>query len=120
MSRGFTTSITILQPLRAVGRYSSGVDPYDWTLPPTRVPVDFPVSVQPLTSSEGPPERPTVVTGWQLIGPPGRDLPLRPQDRVEAASGEVYSVDGDVLRFPHPTRMNAVHHVEAMLERVKG
>lgn len=119
MIGGFTTTITILKPLMSKGDYGSESQP-DWTLPPTRVTVEFPVSVQPMTSSEGSPERPTVVTGWQLIGPRGRDLPLGSQDRVEVASGAVYSVKGDVLRFPHARRLNAVDHVEAMLELRTG
>lgn len=118
MIGGFTTTITILKATRRSSRYASE-EVLDWS-DPQRVKVDFPVSVQPLSSSEGSPERPTVVTGWQLIGPPGKDLPLGPQDRVELAIGGTYNVDGEVLRFPHPTRMNTVHHVEVMLELRSG
>lgn len=120
MSRGFTTEITVLKALETVDEFGSGAPSPDWTLPPEKVPVDFPVSVQPLMSSEGSAERPQVVTGWQLITPPGRDLPLRSIDRVRTAAGQVFSVVGDVLRYPHPMRLNAVHHLEVMLERVSG
>lgn len=118
MRQGFTTTITILKAKRVKGKYSSQ-ETLDWS-DPNRIEVGFPVSVQPLSSSEGDPERPTVVTGWQLLTPPGKDLPLDPEDRVELAIGGTYSVDGDILRFPHPTRMNAVHHVEVMLELRTG
>ncbi|WP_010541899.1 hypothetical protein [Dietzia alimentaria] len=120
MSRGFTTEIVILKALETVDEFGSGAPSPDWTLPPEKVPVGFYVSVQPLTSSEGPVERPQVVTGWQLITPPGRDLPLRSVDRVRTAAGQVFAVVGDVLRFPHPIKPNGVHHVEVMLERVSG
>lgn len=118
MIGGFTTTVTILKPTRRSSPYASE-EVLDWS-DPKRIEVEFPVSVQPLSSSEGSPERPTVVTGWQLITPPGRDLPLDPQDRVELAIGGTYNVDGDVLRFPHPTRLNTVHHLEALLELRRG
>lgn len=116
--RGFTSRITILRPTVVEDEFSSGTT-LDWSKP-ERVPVDFLVSLQPLTSTEGPVERPQVITGWQLITPPGRDLPLRSIDRVESAAGQVLAVIGDILRFPHPIRPEGVHHVEAMLERVTG
>ena len=117
MRLGFTTTITILRP--TVGEDEFGTDSLDWS-DPEPVPVDFMVSVQPLSSSEGPAERPQVVTGWQLISPPGRDLPLRSIDRIRIPSGMVFAVIGDILRFPHPMTPNGVHHVEAMLERASG
>lgn len=118
MIGGFTTTITILRARTVMGRYASEGS-LDWTNP-DRIAVDFPVTVQPLSSSEGDVDRPSTTTGWQLITPPGRDLPLGPHDRVELAMGGVYSVDGEVLRFPHPRRMNTVHHIEVMLELVVG
>lgn len=116
--RGFTSQIAILRPKVVEDEFSSGTT-LDWSSP-DEVPVEFLVSVQPLASSEGPVERPQVVTGWQLITPPGRDLPLRSIDRVKMPSGLTFAVIGDILRFPHPIKPNGVHHVEAMLERVSG
>lgn len=115
--RGFTSRITILRPTVVEDEF--GTRTLDWSKP-ERVPVDFLVSLQPLTSTEGPAERPQVITGWQLISPPGTDLPLRSIDRVESAQGQVLAVAGDILRYPHPIRPDGVHHVEAMLERAAG
>lgn len=115
--RGFTSTISILRP--TVEEDEFGSTSTDWSSPEV-VPVDFMVSLQPLTSTEGPVERPQVITGWQLITPPNTDLPLRSVDRIRIPSGMVFAVIGDILRFPHPIKPNGVHHVEAMLERVSG
>lgn len=117
MRAGFTTSITILRPKVEEDEFAS--EALDWT-DPEEVAVDFMVSVQPMSSSEGPADRPQVISGWQLISPPGRDLPLRSIDRIRIPSGMVFAVIGDILRFPHPMKPNGVHHVEAILERVSG
>ena len=118
MSQGFTTEIEILRATWVEDRYSSSGGRWSWEDPEV-TPVEFPVSVQPMTSSEGPPERPTLITSWQMITPPGRDLPLDSKSRIRVASGDEYSVDGDVHRFPHPTIINGVHHLEVQLQRVK-
>lgn len=114
----FVDSIVILQPYVGGGRYSS-IETIDWTKPPTRVEVPFLVSVQPLASSEGGPERPAVTTTWRLLTPPGRDLALRPQDRVEVNGEMTLSVVGDVARY-RAGAPGRVHHVRAALERVSG
>lgn len=111
--------VTILRPQVVRDRYSSIAVP-DWTKAPTRVPVPHPVSVQPASSSEGSPERPAVTTSWVLISPPGTAPDIQPEDRIETDFGAVLSVDGEVARFPHPTRMGAAHHIEVALERVTG
>ena len=116
---GFTTLVTVLRPYVHIDRYTS-VEKVDWTKPPTRLPIPYPVSVQPASSTEGDPDRPMVTTHWVLIGPPGQDPDIRATDRIETSAGEVLSVDGDVARFPHPTRVGAVHHVEVALKRVTG
>ena len=112
----FGDRIVVLRPAMMSDRYSS-VERPDWTKPPERVEVPFLVSVQPASSTEGAPERPTVTTGWKLIGPPGRDIALRPVDRVEVNGEDVLSVDGEVARWRVAGR---VYHVQAVLERVKG
>lgn len=114
----FVDSIVILQPHVEIDRYSS-IETIDWTKPPTRVEVPFLVSVQPLDSSEGAPERPAVTTTWRLLTPPGRDLALRPQDRVEVNGEMTLSVVGDVARY-RAGAPGRVHHVRAALERVSG
>lgn len=111
--------IAILRPAEVPDRYSTEVRlDYD---NPTRIPVDRPVSLQPVASREQTEAggRFSVVTGWALQTPPGMDLDLRDTDRVEYA-GRVLSVLGDVLRWPHPIRPGAVHHIEATLEEVRG
>lgn len=114
----FVNSIVVLQPYLVRDRYSS-IEKVDWTKPPTRVVVPFQVSVQPVSSREDAPERPAVTTTWRLITPPGRDLALRPMDRVEVDGEMTMSVSGEVARWKAgaPGR---VHHVTAMLERVTG
>ena len=114
----FVDSIMILQPHMTIGRYGPAEQP-DWTKPPTPVEVPFLVSVQPVASSEGGPERPAVTTTWRLLTPPGRDLALRPQDRVEVNGEMTLSVVGDVARY-RVGRPGRVHHVRVALERVSG
>lgn len=114
----FVDSVVILKPYMIVDRYSTDERP-DWTMPPTRVPVPFRVSVQPMSSSEREPDRPAVTTTWRLITPPGRDLALLPLDRVEVNGEMTLSVAGDVGRF-RAGAPGRVHHVEATLERVTG
>lgn len=114
----FVDSIVILQPHVHIDRYTS-VEKIDWTKPPARVSVPFRVSVQPVSSSEGQPERPAVTTSWRLLTPPGRDLQLRPQDRVEVNGEMTMSVVGDVARY-RAGAPGRVHHVRAALEKVTG
>lgn len=114
----FVDSIVILQPQVTVDRYTS-IEKVDWTKPPTRVTVPFLVSVQPADSQEGGPDRPAVTTSWRLLTPPGRDLALRSQDRVEVNGDMTMSVVGDVARY-RAGAPGRVHHVRAALKRVTG
>lgn len=114
----FVDSIVILQPEVLIDRYTS-IEKPDWTKPPTRVPVPFRVSVQPVSSSEDGPERPAVTTTWRLLTPPGRDLNLRPVDRVEVNGEMTMSVVGEVARY-RAGAPGRVHHVRAALEKVTG
>jgi hypothetical protein len=72
--------------------------------------------VQPDSSSEDTGDRPTVITGWRLITPKGRDFPALATDRVEW-DGLTLQVDGKVGRFRVGGRL---HHVEARLKEVTG
>lgn len=117
MAAGYTSTITILRPGVVESDHAS--EPVLDHSDPERIEVPFLVSMQPMTSTEGPSTRPQVVSGWWLCTPAGRDLDLRPTDRVEFGSIEL-EVIGEVGRWPHPIRPGAVHHVEAMLERVVG
>lgn len=113
---GFTTPIVIQRPATRTSRKSSiPVLDYDNA---TEIAVPFLVSLQPQGSTEGPVERPQVSTSWRLITPPNTDLDLRSNDRVKSGS-IVLEVVGDVAKWPHPMRINAVHHVEAYLQEVR-
>lgn len=101
-------------------------DPYstepvwDWSST-THEPVEFPVSVQPASSTEGPPEHPQTVTQLRLITPPGTDIPdLRSEDRVRVGGVMTCSVVGEPAHWPDPWRPGTVHHLEATLEVVRG
>lgn len=112
---GFTSEITILRPAEISDDYGTRLD-YDNA---TEIPVDFPVSLQPTSSTEAGPERPQVITGWRMLTPPGKDIDLRSSDRIRNA-GKILSILGDVQSWPHPIKVGAVHHVECMLERVSS
>ena len=114
----FVDSIVILRPQVVIDRYTS-IEKADWTKPPERVPVPFRVTVQPVSSTEGQTERPAVTTSWRLLTPPGRDLDLRPVDRVEVNGEMTMSVVGDVARY-RAGAPGRVHHVRVALERVTG
>lgn len=113
----FTGSLVIVRAAMVVDRYGSSVPDWGDT---TRTPVDR-VAIQPTTTSETTTEpRTQVVSGWRVYTRAGVDLDLRPTDRVELANGTVCEVVGEVSRWPHPVRPNAVHHVEVDLHRVSG
>ena len=72
--------------------------------------------VQPDGSAEAVGDRPSVITGWRLITPKGRDFPALATDRVEW-DGLTLELDGEVGRFRVSGRL---HHIEARLKRVSG
>ena len=111
--------IAILRPAEVESRYSTELELDYENL--TRIPVDRPVSLQPVSSREQTEGtgRFSVVTGWALVTPVGMDLDLKSTDWVEY-NGRRLAVLGDVLRWPHPMNPNGVHHVEATLEQVVG
>lgn len=83
--------------------------------------LDFKVSVQPESSTEGPVERPQVITGWVLITPPGTDIPeLKPSSRIRLGKTLLMDVVGRPARWPDPWNPGKVHHLEAKLEVVDG
>lgn len=90
----------------------------DWTNP-IRIPVDR-VIVQPTTQNEPTePNRTAVVTGWHIIGQPGRPFPVRPHDRIELYGGLVCEVVGEVAEWPDPVT-GKIDHVEVDVQRVVG
>lgn len=114
----YTARIDILRPREVTSRYTPGSVTLDYDDPEV-IPVEERVSLQPVSSREQGENRFSVVSGWWLSTRIGVDIDLRDTDRIRYGS-MVLSVLGDVLRYPHPIRANAVHHVEATLERVSG
>ncbi|AXQ65133.1 hypothetical protein SEA_SCHMIDT_11 [Gordonia phage Schmidt] len=120
MPLGYTTRIEIVKPGRKTDPYNPGGAVLDWSPEAvTVVPVERLVSVQPNAQTETADHRVLLTSGWLLVTPPGMDLPLSAIDRVRFAGREV-QVDGDVARWPHPTKPGGVHHVEAQLTAVSG
>ena len=115
----FNQTITVLNPGLVKSPYSTELVE-SWDEPAVTL-VDFPVSVQPAGSSEGPVERPQVATSWRLYTPPGTDIPeLSARSRVRIGAGLTLDVVGDPQRWPDPYNSDSVHHLEAALEQVRG
>lgn len=119
MVSGFTCKIWILRPRRAPSRYSTDPDAELDYSGAERIDVEPLVSVQPVSTTERSDNRSSTVTGWELTTPAGVDIDLMDIDRVEYA-GMQFSVVGQPLRWPHPIRPGAVHHLEASLQLVTG
>ncbi|QDH85052.1 head-to-tail stopper [Gordonia phage Dardanus] len=116
---GYTTKIAIVKPARVVDRHNSETFEYNPDKGATVVDVEPLVSVQPTSQAEDSTGRVMLTSGWQLVTPPGVDLPLEAVDRVRFAGREA-DVAGEVARWPHPVIRGAVHHVEAQLTAVSG
>lgn len=114
MSVLFGEAVTLVRAPLKVDKYGNTTSERDWANA-TRTPYPG-LMVQPDSSSEAAGDRPTVITGWRLITPKGRDFPALPTDRVEW-DGLTLAVDGEVGRFRVRGRL---HHVEARLKRVSG
>lgn len=114
MSLLYGETVTLVRAPLKVDKYGNATTERDWTKA-TRTPYPG-LMVQPDSSSEATGDRPTVITGWRLITPKGRDFPALPTDRVEW-DGMTLAVDGEVGRFKVGGRL---HHVEARLKRVSG
>lgn len=72
--------------------------------------------VQPRgVSDEKADQRLTVTSGWLAFAPPGSDV--QPGDRVRWR-GELYEVEGDAAQWAPPG--GPAHHMEIVLQRVKG
>lgn len=112
MSGLYTQTVDVLRAELVADRYGNTAP--DWSRT-TRTTYRG-VSVQPDSSTEGDGERQQVVTGWRLITQRGRDIDIRPGDRVEHA-GRLLDTDGDVGRWEIAGR---VHHVEVRLKEVTG
>lgn len=110
----FTEKITILRAGTRKDRYGNVVP--DGTVEELAVP--FRVAVQPANQAEGVGGREvTLMTGWRLFTPEGRDLDLRATDQVRW-QGQVLEVVGEVARWPGFT--GGVDHVEADLQRIES
>lgn len=114
----FNQTVEILRAGTKRSRYSSETVP-DWSNP-TVIPVEFPVSVQPVGTTEDGVLRPTVDQSWRMYTPPGTDLDIRASDRVRLGGVLVMAVDGAPARWPDPNNPGSVHHVEVGLKHVGG
>lgn len=114
MSALYADAVTVVRADYVTDKYGNPTSVRDW-VNATRTTVAG-VSVQPDYSTETTGDRNTVITGWRLFTPKGRDIDLLPTDRVEF-DGMTLEVDGEVGRFRVAGR---VHHVEARLRRVVG
>lgn len=119
MSIIFNQQAEILRPTLIDSPYST--EPIiDWDNPIYQ-PLDFQVSVQPAGSTEGPVERPQVVTSWKLFTPPATDIPdLTAGSKLRIGGTLTVSIVGHPARWPDPNRPGVVHHLEANLEVVDG
>jgi hypothetical protein len=107
------TATLVRAPLK-VDKYGNTTSERDWANA-THTPYPG-LMVQPDGSTEAVGDRPSVITGWRLITPKGRDFPALATDRVEW-EGLTLAVDGEVGRFKVRGRL---HHAEARLKRVSG
>lgn len=114
MSALFGDSVVRVRAGFLVDKYGNTTSVRDWPNA-TRTTVAS-VSVQPDASTEATGDRGSIVTGWRLITPKGRDLALLPTDRVEF-DGMTLEVDGEIARYRLAGR---IHHAEARLRKVDG
>ncbi|HAT1303610.1 hypothetical protein ACL1F6_08350 [Corynebacterium striatum] len=115
----FNMSLEIKQPRLVESVYSSKpVEDWDH---PVWLPVDFPVSVQHVSTAEGGVERPQVSTSYFLVTPPGTDIPELNASSVIRVGGTLeLEVRGAPARWPDPWQAGVVHHLEAELEGIDG
>lgn len=114
MSALYGETVTLVRAPLKVDKYGNTTSEWDWAAA-TRTEYRG-LMVQPDSSNEATGDRPSVITGWRLITPKGRDFPSLPTDRVEW-EGLTLAVDGEVGRFRVGGRL---HHCEARLKRVSG
>lgn len=112
MSMLFTDVVTLVRAPLIEDKYGNATTQRDWANAARTVYAS--VSVQPDVSTEETGDRATVISGWQLRTPKGRDFPALPTDRVEY-DGMTLEVDGEVGRYRMGGR---IHHVELRLKRV--
>lgn len=92
----------------------------DWDNPVFTL-VNFPVSVQPAGSTEGAVERPQTVETFRMFTPPGTDIPeLKASHKIRLGGVLFLELVGQPERWPDPHNPGEVHHLEAVLEVVRG
>lgn len=112
----YDARVSIVRAPLVPGPYGGTVR--DWSQA-TVAPVPFGVEVQPGGRMEDTDNgtRVFVRSGWRLIAPPGRYLPVRPTDRIRVAGWDHdLEVVGDVADWAHA----GVGHTELELEETRG
>ncbi|WP_158756585.1 hypothetical protein [Streptomyces sp. NRRL S-475] len=110
----YADTVTRVRAPYKVDKYGNTSTERDWTKAERTALSD--VSFQPDSSTENTGDRGSVVTGYRLFTPRGRDVDLLPTDRVEAF-GMTLEVDGEIARYRVGGR---IHHVEARFKKVTG
>lgn len=115
----FNQVVEVVMPTLIVSPYSD--QPVeDWDNPVFML-VDFPVSVQPAGSTEGAVERPQTVETFRMFTPPGTDIPeLKASHKIRLGGVLFLELVGQPERWPDPHNPGEVHHLEAVLEVVRG
>lgn len=103
-------TITVLRAAQREPEYGTRPE-LDWSNP-TRTDVHA-CSVQPMPSPEYAIDRDAVLTHWIVYAPPLVDISAL--DRIEW-SGDVYDIDGDVLRW----EFGALSHLVFNLRKSEG
>lgn len=115
----FNQTVEVVGPTLIESPYSDQLVE-DWDNPTATV-VGFPVSVQPSGSTEGSVERPQTVQTFRLFTPPGTDIPeLTARHKIRLGGVLLMELVGQPERWPDPHNHGEVHHLEAVLEVVRG
>lgn len=115
----FNQQVEVVKPSLVESPYSDQLIK-DWDNPTFDV-VDFPVSVQPAGVSEGEVERPQTIRYFMMITPPGTDISdLDASHKIRLGGVLLMDVAAPPERWPDPYNPGQVHHLEVLLEVVRG
>lgn len=121
MTGFYATQVKILRPQEVTASHGRSTTlTYDLDTGAQLIDVTFGVELQPKTRVELDDQaRVATQSGYRLHTPPGRDLDLRPDDRIRCAIGDL-DIVGEVDRWPSTEHPSGVDHVEVNLELRTG